>query len=33
VRCPVEEIGRNSVMPSITPRMMACSQVTRCLAW
>src|SRR5262249_4442257 len=27
IKCPVEEIGRNSVKPSTTPRMMACSRV------
>ena len=26
LRCPVEETGRNSVMPSTMPRMTACSQ-------
>src|SRR6185437_12287235 len=27
IKCPVEEIGRNSVNPSTTPRMIACSSV------
>jgi hypothetical protein len=27
MRWPVEEMGRNSVKPSTTPRMMACSSV------
>src|SRR5262245_42306539 len=27
IKCPVEEIGRNSVKPSTTPRMIACSSV------
>src|SRR5690242_7757787 len=31
VRCPVEEIGRNSVMPSTTPRMTDCQYSIRSL--
>jgi hypothetical protein len=29
IRCPVEEIGRNSVSPSAMPRMAALSSVSR----
>ncbi len=29
MRCPVDEIGRNSVIPSIIPRIMECNMVMK----